>query len=88
MTVLNSIALGIVTSSPMPVRMRVVNVPSSTTVPSLSATRTYSPTRSVREYIRINPLAPCPTRLAPPTVSIRPISTDMPLNASLSAPGR
>ena len=37
--------------------MRVVNIPISTIVPSCSPSRTYSPGRNVRVYIRISPLA-------------------------------
>ena len=80
--------LGTVTSSPRPVRILVVKVPSSLTVPSWSPTRTYSPTRSVREYMMMRPLAAWPKRLEPPIVTTRPTSTDIPLKASLFEPGR
>ena len=63
-------------------------MPSSVTVPSCWSMRTYSPTRIVREYISTRPLAAWPNTLEPPTVIITPSSSDMPLNASLSAPGR
>ena len=50
--------------------------------------RTYSPTRSVREYINTSPLAAWPSTLDPPIVTISPSSSDMPLKASVWAPGR
>ena len=74
-------------SSPSPVRTRVVNMPISTIVPSWSPMRTYSPGRYVRVYIRMRPLAAWPTIPDAPIDTIRPISTDRPLNASVSDPG-
>ena len=68
--------------------MRVVNAPSSTTVPSWSPMRTYSPGRIVRVNIRMSPLAAWPTMLVEPSEIMRPTSTDSPLKASLSEPGR
>ena len=65
-----------------------MKAPISVMVPSCSLMRTYSPTRKVREYISTSPLAACPNRLDPPSVTIRPISSDTPLKASLCAPGR
>ena len=76
-------ALGMVTSAPRPVRSRVLKRVIAATVPSCSPMRTYSPVRRVREYIRIRPLAPWPTTLEAPSDTIRPISTDMPLKASV-----
>ena len=81
-------ALGIRTSSPLPVRRRVSNMPMSTTVPSLSPTRTYSPLRSERVYIRIRPAAPCATMLEAPIDTIRPASTVTPWKAAVCEPGR
>ncbi len=78
----------IVSSSPRPVRIFVVKAPSSTTVPSCSPMRTYSPGRSVRVYITMSPLAAWPTRLVEPSEIMRPTSTESPLKASLSDPGR
>ncbi|MNH44709.1 hypothetical protein D3C76_1692420 [compost metagenome] len=43
------IELGKVNTSPNPVRIVVLNMPTSVTVPSLSPTRTYSPAFNVRE---------------------------------------
>ena len=82
------IELGSVNTSPRPVRMHVVNIPNSVTVPSYSPMRTNSPGRKVRVYVRINPAAACPTTLVAPSEIIKPINTDKPLKASVPAPGK
>ena len=79
---------GKLTSTPIGVRMRVVNKPICCTVPSAPPTRTTSPTLNVREYSSVNPPAACPTMLEAPIDTIRPTNRLRPLNASVSAPGR
>lgn len=68
--------------------MRVAKTPSSSTVPSFSAIRTYSPTFNAREYIRIKPAPAWATILDEPSETIRPTRTESVVKASDCAPGR
>ena len=77
-----------VSSSPRPVRIRVTKRPDSTTVPSNSLMRTYSPARRVLVYMRMSPDAACPIMLVAPSEIMSPTSTESPLKASVCAPGR
>ncbi|MCY1234503.1 hypothetical protein D9M72_470880 [compost metagenome] len=60
---------------------------SEATVPTVSPMHTMSPRRSAREYTTTMPLISWLTTLAEPSVTIKPSSTDRPLNTSLSEPG-